>query len=276
MKTPEPIKVDYKATDSVLFEGMVDTPTRGMHTVTIESDPTLTDYTIYRPDFGDALIPIVAWAEGGCLKDGLFFGEFLLEIASHGFLIIADGAPNGMAPSSGLTADSAPQLRAIDWAIAENARPCSQYYQKLNTEKIAVMGQSCGGLMSIAAGVDPRISTVVLWNSGTFDGDPMLYSTLHAPMAIFDGGPTDPAYAYGKANFDAIDTIPILFANDMRGHGGTFWQDNGGESARVAVAWLNWQLYGATARDAKGQFVGADCGLCKNSLWADVASKMVQ
>jgi hypothetical protein len=138
------------------------------------------------------------------------------------------------------------------------------------------MGQSCGGLMSMAAAADPRVSTVVLWNSGTFERDPAVYTKLHAPLAIFDGGPSDPAYAYGKADFDAINTIPILFANDMRGHGGTFWQDNGGESARVAIAWLNWQLYGETSRNAKGQFVGTDCGLCKNSQWTEVTSKMLQ
>jgi Chlorophyllase len=276
LKTPEPTKVAYKGTDSVLFEGSADTPTTGVHTVTIETDATLPNYTIYRPDFGDQLLPIVAWAEGGCLKDGLFFGEFLMEIASHGFLIIADGAPNGMEPGAGLMADSGPQLRAIDWAMAENERPCSQYYHQLDTHKIAVMGQSCGGLMSLAAATDSRISTVVLWNSGSFQRDDALYGKLHAPLAIFNGGPSDPAYAYGRADFDAINTIPILFANDMRGHGGTFWQDNGGESARVGIAWLNWQLYGETSRNAKGQFVGTDCGLCKNTLWSEVESKMLQ
>jgi hypothetical protein len=38
-------------------------------------------------------LPIVAWANGGCTKDGTFFGGFLMELASHGFLVIADGLP---------------------------------------------------------------------------------------------------------------------------------------------------------------------------------------
>jgi hypothetical protein len=42
-----------------------------------------------------AKTPFVAWANGGCIKDGLAFAEFLTEIASNGFLIVADGMPNG-------------------------------------------------------------------------------------------------------------------------------------------------------------------------------------
>lgn len=48
-------------------------------------------------------------------------------------------------------------------------------------------------------------------------------------------------------------------------HGGTYGNRDGGESSRVAVLWLNWQLRG----DAKSRllFVGSDCGLCVSPHW---------
>ena len=44
----------------------------------------------------------------------------------------------------------------IDWAIAENAKPASAYYNSLDTKKIAANGFSCGGLMAIGTVGDPR------------------------------------------------------------------------------------------------------------------------
>ena len=81
-----------------------------------------------------------------------------------------------------------PLLYAIDWAKKENERPCSQYYHKLDVTKVAVSGQSCGGLMAIQAAIDPRITTAFPYNSGLFARDQTIYDALHAPMAIFDGG----------------------------------------------------------------------------------------
>jgi len=33
-------------------------------------------------------------------------------------------------------------------------------------DKVAVMGQSCGGFLSIALGADPRVKTIGVFNSG--------------------------------------------------------------------------------------------------------------
>jgi dienelactone hydrolase len=281
MKSPAPMKFDFKATDSFLFEDREDTPTTGPRKVTIEVDPTLPKFTVYRPEFAEAPLPIVAWANGGCLKDGVFFGDFLNEIASWGYLIVADGVPNGQETGGGVMADPVPQTMAMDWAVAENERPCSQYYHKLDVTKIAVMGQSCGGVMSLAAGTDPRVTTTVLWNSGLFERDDSIYSKLHSPIAIIDGGPDDVAYENGAKDFEAINHVPIMFANHQSGHGGGYWKDNGGDSAIVGTAWLNWHLKGDTGMNGKGMFLGAGCGLCGDkpawspSKW-DLKFKMLQ
>ena len=37
---------------------------------------------------------------------------------------------------------------------------------KIAVDKIAVMGQSCGGFLSIVLGADPRVKTIGVFNSG--------------------------------------------------------------------------------------------------------------
>jgi hypothetical protein len=198
------------------------------------------------------------------MKNTSGFAEFLLQIASIGIVVVADGAPGG----SGSSADSGAQLiKGIDWAEKENERPCSKYYHKLDLTKVAVSGQSCGGLMAINASKDKRITTSMPMNSGLMSRNQMLYAALHAPMAIINGGSSDIAYANGNADFEAINTIPIMVANTPVGHGGTYREDNGGEMGKAALGWLRWHLLNDEGATGKGLFVGASCGLCGGSTW---------
>jgi hypothetical protein len=165
----------------------------------------------------------------------------------------------------------------LDWAIAENERPCSVFYHKLDTSKVAVAGNSCGGLMTMYAAPDPRVTTAVLFNSGLFSRDAALYDSLHAPMAIFNGGPDDPASENGSADAAAIDTVPILVANDKRGHGSYLWDDNAGPAGKIGVAWFSWFLLGDTGPTGKGWFVGDSCGMCTmKEIWTDMMWKNEQ
>ena len=59
-------------------------------------------------------------------------------------------------------------IDAINWALAENDRPASKYAKHLNSRKIAVMGQSCGGVQAIEVAADRRVTTAMIWNSGLF------------------------------------------------------------------------------------------------------------
>jgi len=71
-------------------------PLSGPFDVIIEHDPTLATHTIFRPKtLGEMKHPILVWGEGGCVDMGLMVPEYLSEIASHGFLVVADGPPVG-------------------------------------------------------------------------------------------------------------------------------------------------------------------------------------
>jgi dienelactone hydrolase len=268
----------------------------GPYAVSVESYPTLATHTVYQPadltKFGGSqLLPIVSWANGGCARVGTAFREFLSQIASHGYVAIAVGAkdakfepPGNMQLSQPKGEPTAADLDdhlltdAIDWAVARNGDTSSPLYHKLDTSRIAVMGQSCGGLQTLAVSGDPRITTSVLWNSGALPanaptpGGKFLSAAtkdslkaLHAPIAYFIGGPTDVAYPNAEDDFSRITTVPVFKANLNVGHGGTYSETGGGRFGEVAVAWLDWRLKGN--QDAASYFVGTHCRLCADPLW---------
>src|SRR5204863_6350062 len=154
----------------------------------------------------------------------------------------------------------------------------SRFYNKFDTTKIAVMGQSCGGLQALAVSGDPRITTTVVWNSGALPADsnsPALAQTrgnkasltrLHGPVAYFIGGRSDVAYPNAEDDFARITTVPVFKGNINVGHGGTYRQPGGGWFGEVAVAWLDYQL--KNSGDAAKWFVGADCRLCQEPVWS--------
>ena len=139
------------------------------------------------------------------------------------------------------------------------------------------MGHSCGGLQAINIAADPRIRTAVVFNSGVLNqrrgGRSVSMETpkdqltkLHTPVAYINGGPPDVAYENAADDFARIDHVPVLFAENGVGHGGTYWTaPNGGDYAQVAVAWLDWQLKGDAP--AARMFRGPDCGLCARAGW---------
>jgi dienelactone hydrolase len=257
--------------------------------VTVESYPTLATHTAYHPTALDGFgpskrLPIVSWGNGACARNGSAFATFLTQIASHGYLAIAIGpkdaggrgqAAAGVAPAP--TIDDQLLIDAIDWAVKENGDRSSRFYNKLDTSKVAVMGQSCGGLQAIAVSHDRRVTTTVVMNSGAFPpgasspalsqsaGTKESLTRLHGPVAYVIGGPSDVAYPNAEDDFARITKVPVFKANLNVGHGGTYRQPGGGWFGEVTVAWLDYQLKGSA--DAAKWFVGADCRLCQEPVW---------
>jgi hypothetical protein len=248
----------------------------GPHKVTVEtnSDSGIKCGTIFRPtDLGGAeKYPIFVWGEGGCSQNGLSNQAAMSEIASYGYFIVADGTPNGTGActAGGTMGDPKAFLDYITWAIAENDKPCSAYYQSLDTTKIAADGFSCGGLMAENAAGDPRFTAIGITSSGLFAADQNLYKSMHTPIKILLGGSGDIAYSNGMRDFDdisALGTLPIiLFSKDGAGHGGDLSKAKG-DFNTINLAWLNWQLKGDTGATGEGVLVGSSCKYCNASGW---------
>jgi hypothetical protein len=282
---PSPAEIE------AMHNAMPDTPGTGSFPAIKETDPGLPGQVIYRPAnlsaLGDTKLGIYAFGNGSCTDDAAHSRLHLLEIASHGYLVIVPGSiysgpgaivrPAELPPAGpNVVLTRHEQLgEAITWALAENSRAGSAYYGLIDPEAVAVSGFSCGGLQALFNAGDERVRTVVMMNSGLFPegpttmagmtADKSLLRKLHTPILYVLGGTTDIAYTGGMDDFSKINYVPAAVANIDKGHGGTYWEPNGGAAAQVVIKWLNWQLRGDA--DARRMFVGEDCGLCRDSAW---------
>ena len=293
-----PAPADQEAAARRIAENnlLPDPPGSGRFAALKEEIAALPKHVVYRPAnlaaLGTQKLGVVAWGNGGCSNDGASSRFHLLEIASHGYLVIASGrvlsgpgAPPReprAAAQPGQPAPAPPRTLAsdlsdaIDWALAENARAGSPLFGRVDSEQIAVSGWSCGGLQALRVASDPRVRAVVLHNTGVLNGGPNTtlpgmdltkdaLNGLHTPVIYILGGPTDIAYPNGMDDFARIAHVPAAVANLAVGHGGTFQERNGGAAASVAVSWLEWQLRGDN--QAARRFVGDDCELCRDASW---------
>lgn len=245
------------------------------------SENSLPTHTVFKPsDLGAATkkgkLPIIVWGNGACANSPWEHVNFLSEIASHGFLVVAIGPMPQEGERTRDRSTSSQLTDAINWAIAQNDDKASPYFGKLDTKAIAVSGMSCGGLQALEIAPDPRVTTTVICNSGILPtpgggmpGMPALakdqLTKIHTPTLYLLGGEKDIAYGNGMDDFNRINHVPVFVANMDVGHGGTYGQPHGGEFAKVATAWFQWQL--KKDKEAAKMFTGDPSGLSKNPKW---------
>lgn len=289
---------------------IVDEGGNGKYKAIVVSDDAIPTHTIYRPQDLSAfkknnLLPVLVWGNGGCANSSSGHINFLNQIASEGFIVIAIGPMPEERPQGGFgggmgggSTQSSQLTDAIDWIIAQNADKKSQYYGKIDTKSIAAAGMSCGGLQALEVSKDERLKTVMVCNSGIIisngggaaapggnaqrpqmpmmgGGAPMMggmpnlkkedLAKIHTPIIYILGGPTDIAYENGMDDFKNIDHVPAFACNFNVGHGGTYTQPYGGEFGIVASSWLKWQLKGD--KEAGFLFTGETCGLSQREGW---------
>jgi dienelactone hydrolase len=233
------------------------------------TDPTLPGHTIYAPlvpPLANVKLPVIAFGEGGCTGVGTMFPDFLAELASHGYLILANGNPgkvpevqytgdsglaNAIAASGGARTKPEQLTESIDWVLSGKAAK----YGNIDTAHIAAMGQSCGGLEAYSGSYhDDRVKLTILLNSGVIDNSrKCLLKELKAPVAMFLGGPCDTANLNGITDYDLL-TVPKFKVHLDAGHSGTYGDVNGGKFGKAVVAFLEWQFRG----DEKAKLQFAD------------------
>lgn len=209
--------------------------------------------------------PVVVWTNGnGGTIDTLSYASFLEHVASHGFFVIADKASSGTREAE---VDS--QAAAIEWALAQNAQSGGAYFERLDLERLAVMGHSLGSLASFATASNERVKTSIHFSGGITDNpvgfDPSWLQELKRPAAFLCGGNDATAGPSCEKDFE-LAPVPVFYGV-LAGasHIGPFISPRAGEYGRAGVAWLRWQLAGDPA--FRGWFVGGSCTLC-SSPWA--------
>jgi dienelactone hydrolase len=240
-------------------------------------------HVVYRPEDLRAFptedsLPVLIWGNGGCAMNSAGYRGFLTTVASHGFVAIATAVIDG---EETRRANSTDLREGLDWVMAENEREESPLFGKISTDRVAVMGTSCGGFMSIELGSDPRVDTIGVFNSGIQAADredrspqapgPDLLADLHGPVLLVNGHERDFMLDESQDTFAAIDALPVFYgARHNAGHSATVFHPGGGEFANVATRWLEFVL--KTDANAAREFVGPNCGLCTNETW-DTESK---
>lgn len=289
----------------------------GPYKAVMATDLSLPEHVLYYPANLEAAgkLPIISWGNGACIHAGNRFRVFLTEIASHGFLVISAGRmghvalevgpqenpviqkpgdppppPAAPAPADDPTApwramrSTADHLKqAIDWAIAENSKRGSKFYGRIDTGKIAVAGQSCGGGLSVEAAADPRVTALAILNSSGTRLTPAPGSNvnaaeftaqakartdaIHSPVLYLTGDEThDIGYPIGYEIFNYLTKVPVFHAwEEGLGHIATYGAPNGGAVGRIASNWFAWQLRGD--QRAGRMFQGTDCTLCREPTW---------
>jgi dienelactone hydrolase len=181
----------------------------GPYKAIMATEPGLSAHVVYHPAnlaaLGSKKMPVVIWGNGSCLYAGNRYRQFLTDMASYGYLVIAGGPMGAVeqevgpqsnpavrggggggraaaAPAAGAQPErnaasvpGAPQGRvtvpllkeAVDWAIARNADTTSPFHGKLDLNWIVPMGHSCGGGLAIQlATEDARLNGLGIWFSG--------------------------------------------------------------------------------------------------------------
>lgn len=275
----------------------------GPYKAVMAVDAGLPKHVAYYPasltPFAAKRMPVMIWGNGSCLYAGNRYRQFLTDVASYGYLVIAGGPIGGVElevgpqsnptprrqggppPANAANAPGAPTERvtvsllreAIDWALAQNADASSRFYGKLDPAHVVVMGHSCGGGLAVQlATEDPRVNGLGIWFSGAglvgaTGNTPESLRKIKGPILLITGDEAhDIAFNSGRATFAAIEHAPLFYGwqTDLQ-HIGTFGAKDGGDVGVIARNWLEW-----TTRDdqkAARMFTGSACTLCADPSW---------
>jgi hypothetical protein len=212
-------------------------------------------YTIFRPACfkpGEKY-PVITWANGTC-GEIAGYAPLLSTVASYGFVIVASNSTwTATSPTDKV------QLRALDYAKALNEDPTSLFYQKLDMDNVGAMGHSQGASATKNADSDPRVKSVIFWNTQVSNNKPFLNVSGERDVVS-----TTPASMSSDVNAATMPGAWVYYHQVLQTGGSStghlVLMEQPDRVVDMAVAWWKWQLKGDT--DAKKTFVGDGCALC--------------
>lgn len=218
-------------------------------------EKSLPDFVVYRPkdlywaSTREKKLPILIWGNGGCVDTSIGYERMLMEIASQGYVVIAIGEIQMLnGDRKEVHTPSSNMVEALDWICSQGRDKKSDYYDCVDTTKIAAAGHSCGGAQVLCNSSESRLSTYLILNAGMGDmemagANRNSLKGLHGPILYLTGGEGDVAYKNAQMDFERISHVPIAYGDMSKaGHQGTYKEPGGGDFGRMVLAWLDWQL----------------------------------
>jgi hypothetical protein len=179
--------------------------------------------------------PVFVWGTGaGATPDR--YNEYFYRFATHGIVVIS---PN-------LASKTASDMRAaLDWILQQNDTMGSDYYQKIDPERIGMGGHSQGSVATFdAEGMEDRLKTTIHIAGGSFDA--LGSSKVKTPTAYICGE-TDFALPNCETDFETVEDQPTFFSV-LQGVDHVACARN---AMPGMIAWLRWHLGGETERTAQ-------------------------
>jgi len=214
-------------------------------------------HTVFRPaDLGGAPHPVIVWGNGTGAVPAVY-APLLRHLASYGFVVAAADTP-----FSGTGKEMLDGARTL---AAENARPGSRYFGRIDTAHVGATGHSQGGGGAIAAGADRLVTTTVPIEPGPLGSVP----ALHGPV-FFLGGEFDaivPPPLLVIPRYQAASHVPAVYGELAGATHFTPAGDGGGFRGAI-TAWFRYWLAGDAL--ARGVFFGPGCTLCADPAWSKV------
>ncbi|MFM2292784.1 MAG: hypothetical protein RIS29_2597 [Bacteroidota bacterium] len=232
-------------------------------------EKSLPQFVVYRPkdlywaSTREKKLPVLIWGNGGCMDTSVGYERMLIEIASQGYIVIAIGEMQMVyGDRKEVHTPSTMMADALNWLCKQVKDKNSDYYDCVDTTKMAAAGHSCGGAQVLFNSASPRLSTYLILNAGMGDMEMAGASKsslggLHGPILYLTGGEGDVAYKNAQLDYDRISKVPVAYGDMSKaGHGGTYKEKGGGDFGRMVLAWLDWQLKGKTQQ--KNVFLESD------------------
>ena len=109
----------------IVTSSIVENGGTGPFKAIMASESSLPTYTVFKPSDLNAAtkkdkLPIVVWGNGACANSPWEHINFLSEVASYGFIVIAIGPMPKEGERTRERSTSSQMTDAIDWAIVQN------------------------------------------------------------------------------------------------------------------------------------------------------------
>lgn len=243
--------------------------------LTSSNDPSA--LTVFFPENAQAgeRFPLLTFGNGTFCSP-TFYDELINHVVSHGFVVVA--------ANTSTVGTGEPMLKAVDWALAQQAQSSSPIYGKIDPEHVGAFGHSQGGAGTCNAGLDPRVDALVPLSGVPLNQEAATgtVSKLKAPVLFLNTADEASGSSLIEDSFNAA-TAPAAYAVTMMGNHDEYTDimddpgvpgltSNDARQSRAAVtAWFDWHLKGMS--QVRALFVGASCGFCAGSTLKTVKSK---